>query len=98
MEIINLASFDFDESKIYEKLNSLSQQIEDLNVQREKEKKTLSELSKEYNSNEKELDKLSKTGRGQSEEYDNIAKKQDDLIKSMVLHCSMCFTLVICHN
>lgn len=84
MEIINLASFDFDESKIYEKLNSLSQQIEDLNVQREKEKKTLSELSKEYNSNEKELDKLSKTGRGQSEEYDNIAKKQDDLIKSMV--------------
>ena len=84
MEIINLASFDFDESKIYEKLDSLSQQIEDLNVQREKEKKTLSELSKEYNSNEKELDKLSKTGRGQSEEYDNIAKKQDDLIKSMV--------------
>ena len=47
MEIINLASFDFDESKIYEKLDSLSQQIEDLNVQREKEKKTLSELSKE---------------------------------------------------
>ena len=84
MEIINLASFDFDESKIYEKLDSLSQQIEGLNVQREKEKKTLSELSKEYNSNEKELDKLSKTGRGQSEEYDNIAKKQDDLIKSMV--------------
>ena len=38
MEIINLASFDFDESKIYEKLDSLSQQIEDLNVQREKEK------------------------------------------------------------
>lgn len=84
MEIINLASFDFDDAKIYDKLDRITQQIEDLNIQREKEKKVLSELSKEYNSNEKELDKLSKTGKGQSEEYDNIAKKQDDLIKSMV--------------
>ena len=84
MEIINLASFDFDESKIYEKLDSLSQQIEDLNVQREKEKKTLSELSKEYNSISKQMEVLTKTGRGQGAEYDNLVKKQDDLTRSMV--------------
>ena len=84
MEIINLASFDFDESKIYEKLDSLSQQIEDLNVQREKEKKTLSELSKEYNSISKEMEVLTKTGRGQGAEYDSLVKKQDDLTRSMV--------------
>ena len=84
MEIINLASFDFDESKIYEKLNSLSQQIEDLNVQREKEKKTLSELSKEYNSISKQMEVLTKTGRDQGAEYDSLVKKQDDLTRSMV--------------
>lgn len=84
MEIINLASFDFDESKIYEKLDSLSQQIEDLNVQREKEKKTLSELSKEYNSISKQMEVLTKTGRGQGSEYDSLVKKQDDLTRSMV--------------
>lgn len=84
MEIINLASFDFDESKIYGKLDSLSQQIEDLNVQREKEKKTLSELSKEYNSISKQMEVLTKTGRDQGAEYDSLVKKQDDLTRSMV--------------
>ena len=84
MEIINLASFDFDESKIYEKLDSLSHQIEDLNVQREKEKKTLSELSKEYNSISKQMEVLTKNGRGQGAEYDSLVKKQDDLTRSMV--------------
>lgn len=84
MEIINLASFDFDDAKIYEKLDSLSKQIEDLNVQREKEKKTLSELSKEYNSISKQMEVLTKNGRGQGAEYDSLVKKQDDLTRSMV--------------
>lgn len=84
MENIQLASFDFDDSKMNAKLNELNRQIEDLNVAREQERKKLAELNKEYNSNAKEIDKLVKTGKGQSAEYDTLVNKQNDIIRATV--------------
>ena len=84
MENINIASFDFDDAKIHTKLDELTQQIEDLNIQREKEKKQLSELGKEYNANAKQMDILAKTGKQNSQQYADLASKQEELIKSTV--------------
>lgn len=84
MENINIASFDFDDSKINAKIDDLNRKIEDLNIQREKERKTLSDLNKEYNSISKEMEKLTKENKNQGEEYDDLVKKQDELLRSIV--------------
>lgn len=84
MENIQIASFDFDDAKIYQKLDELGKQIEDLNVKREQERRTLSELNKQYNETSKEMERLSKTGRGQSAEYDELVNKQNELTRSIV--------------
>lgn len=84
MENINIASFDFDDSKIYQKLDDIGKQIEDLNVKREQEKRILQDLNKEYNSTSKEMEKLTKSGKGQSDEYTELANKQNELTRSIV--------------
>lgn len=84
MENINIASFDFDETKIFQKLDLLSQEIENLNVLREKERKSLAETNKEYNQVSKQMDVLTKTGKGQGKEFDDLVKKQNELILTMV--------------
>lgn len=81
MENINIASFDFDDSKIIDKLKIIENGIEDLNIKREKERRNLSELNKEYNSITKEMEKLAQSGKRQSQEYKDLAIRQENYIR-----------------
>lgn len=84
MENINIASFDFDDSKIYQKLDELGKQIEDLNVKREQERRVLNELNKEYNATSRQMDTLEKTGRKLTPQYNELVRKQNDITLSIV--------------
>lgn len=81
MENINIASFDFDDSKIIDKLKIIENGIEELNIQREKERRNLSELNKEYNSITKEMEKLAQSGKRQSQEYKDLAIRQENYLR-----------------
>lgn len=84
MENINIASFDFDDSKILSRLDQIKKNVDELNESRFLENKRLQELNKEYSSITKEMDKLSSSGKQQSKEYEELANKQGLYLKNIV--------------
>ena len=83
MENINIASFDFDETKITKKLAELDKLFEDFNKKRKKEIENLDGMTLSLTGVVEAINKLNKETNTNSKAYDELAKKQEELIKQI---------------
>ena len=83
MENINIASFDFDDTKINKKLEDLDKNLEEFNKKRLKELESLKELTKDLSGVVTLINKLTKEVDTNSESYKELAKEQDKLVKQI---------------